>query len=78
MVDSSSSYQQKYRTYVGPADAPEYTRLGAQHLLHICTETIDAIEPEDAGSLNKHHKEYGQSGSIDIQEVNQDDAALKS
>lgn len=73
---SPFSYQQKYRTYVGPADAPEDTRLGAQHLLHICAEPINAIEPKHPGRLNKHHEENGQSGSIDIQEVDQDDATL--
>jgi len=70
-------YQQEYGTNVGPADPPEQTRLAAQHLFHIRAEAIYSVEPKHSGCLYEDHKKNGQSGSVDIQEIDQHHSTLK-
>lgn len=69
--------QQEHGTDICPADPPKEAGLGAQHLLYIGAEAVYSIEPKDTGGLDEDHKKNGQTGSIDIQEVDQHHAALK-
>lgn len=70
------TYQQKHRTNVPPADAPENAWPLAQHLFDVGRKSIDAIEPKYSGGLNEHHKQDCQTGTVNVQEVDEIDTAL--